>query len=136
MRRLLLAVLATVIIAAPKPVPASPELEVGTADLTFGGTVTFEVTGLSQRQARDAMVDVQCYGSTTGGTDNVGWWDAKPYTEAFVLGSDGGVAPPDLGDAIVLSWAVLPELPMSCEARLWNAGKKGLTILDAVTFAA
>lgn len=135
MKRALLAILATIILAAPKPLPSDPTFEMDAAsDPSFGGTVSFDVTGLSNKQADSAMIDVQCYGSVSGGTNNVGWWDTKPYDTTFTMGSSPSVAPPDMGSIIKLAWSVFPGLPMDCTARLWNASKKGLAIHDTLTF--
>lgn len=117
------------ILAAPKPVPpGSLELDPASS-LTFMGAVAFDAVAPAK-----AMVDIQCYGSVSGGTDNVGWWDTRPYADAFVLGSPGGVAPPDMPSTIALSWEVFPDLAMDCTARLWTTNKKGLNVLDELTF--
>jgi len=123
MKHSLLILAAAFILMAPKPVPATPDLALGDSDLVFGGEVTFVVTGLSAKQS--GQIDIQCY------NDPYGWWDTKPVGSTFVLGSQPTVAPPDMGSVIYLRW---DGAPMDCTARLFTANKKGVTVLDSLTF--
>lgn len=119
------------IAAMGKPISASPSLTLDPgSDLTFGGQVTFTVTGLPPRV--DAKVDIQCFGSIPGGVDNVGWWDTGDPSKVFVLGSQPTTAPPDMGNIIVLQWD--GSIPLECDARLFRYSKKGLTVYDTESF--
>jgi hypothetical protein len=123
MKHSLLLLAAALILMAPKPVPATPDLALGDSDLVFGGEVTFVVTGLSAKQS--ALIDIQCYGGPYG------WWDTKPVGSTFVLGSQPKVAPPDMGSVIYLRWE---GSTVDCTARLFTSSKKGVEVLDSLTF--
>jgi hypothetical protein len=124
--------LATSVIVAAKPVQptASFTLAEG-SETTFGGSVWFDVVGATPKM----RIDVQCYGSVPGGTNNVGWWDTGPTDKVFVLGSQPTTAPPDLGSVIYLRWT--HPMDMDCTARLFTVSRKDVVnVLDALSFPA
>jgi hypothetical protein len=126
--------------SAAKPVPPDPSLAVAAGSvLDYGGAVSFDVSGLSRKQARTAKIDVQCYGTPLDPLTGlplytVGWWDTDELDAVFVLGSQPTTAPPDLGSVIYIRWS---GESVDCTARLWTSHKRrGLDVLDAVSFAA